>query len=76
MAKFDRRGFEREVGKLLQRERKYEGFTQERLAKKIGMTRASLANIEAGRQRIPVDVLWRAAVAMGLEVTAFLPEPL
>jgi len=77
MAKaFDSKGFQREVGKLLRRERQYEGFTQEQFAKKLKMPRASLANIEAGRQRIPVDILWKAGVVLKLDVTAFLPEPL
>ena len=76
MVKFDQKGFEHEVGRLLTRERRYEGLTQEQMAKKIGMPRGSYANIESGRQRIPVDVLWRAAVVLKLEVTAFLPEPI
>jgi transcriptional regulator with XRE-family HTH domain len=74
MVKFAAREFQRETGRLLRRERQYEGLSQETLAKKIGIGRSVLANIESGRQRIPVDVLWRAGVVLKLDVSAFLPE--
>jgi transcriptional regulator with XRE-family HTH domain len=73
---FDRAGFEREVAKRLQLYRKNKGITQDGLAKRIGMTRPSYANIEAGRQRIPLDVVWRAAVVLGVSISALVPEPL
>jgi transcriptional regulator with XRE-family HTH domain len=72
---FDRPGFEREVGKRLQLQRKNRGITQDGLAKRIGMTRPSYANIEAGRQRIPLDVIWRAAIVLGVSISALVPEP-
>ena len=72
---FDRAGFDREVGLRLQRARKDRGITQAQLARKIGLPRPSYANIESGRQRIPLDVVWRAAVALGLSMTALVPEP-
>ena len=73
---FDRAGFEMEVAKRLQLYRKSRGITQDGLAKRIGMTRPSYANIEAGRQRIPLDVVWRAAVVLGVSISALVPEPL
>jgi transcriptional regulator with XRE-family HTH domain len=73
---FDRAGFDREVGLRLQRARKERGITQEELAKRIGLPRPSYANIESGRQRIPVDVVWRAAIVLGLPIAWFMPEPL
>ena len=73
---FDRAGFDREVGLRLQRARKDRGITQAQLAGKIGLPRPSYANIESGRQRIPLDVVWRAAVALGLSMTVLVPEPL
>jgi transcriptional regulator with XRE-family HTH domain len=72
---FDRAGFDREVGLRLQRARKGHGITQEELAKRIGLPRPSYANIESGRQRIPIDVVWRAAVVLGLSIAALVPEP-
>jgi transcriptional regulator with XRE-family HTH domain len=71
---FDRAGFERGVGQLLQAARSKRGMTQEEIAESIGVPRGSYANLEAGRQRIPVDVLWRAAVVLGVSVVTLLPE--
>ena len=73
---FDRAGFDREVGLRLQRARRAHGVTQEELAGRIGLPRPSYANIESGRQRIPLDVVWRAAVVLGLPIASLVPEPL
>jgi transcriptional regulator with XRE-family HTH domain len=73
---FDRAGFDREVGLRLQRARKKRGITQQELAKRIGLPRPSYANIESGRQRVPLDVVWRAAVVLDLSIAALVPEPL
>jgi transcriptional regulator with XRE-family HTH domain len=73
---FDRAGFDREVGLRLQRARKECGITQEELAKRIGLHRPSYANIESGRQRVPLDVVWRAAIVLDRSVAALVPEPL
>jgi len=72
---FDRAGFERAVGILLQAARQKRGMTQEQLAEAISVPRASYANLEAGRQRIPVDIIWRVAVVLGVSVVSLLPEP-
>ena len=73
---FDRAGFDREVGLRLQRARKERGITQQELAKRIGLPRPSYANIESGRQRVPLDVVWRAAVVLDLSIATLVPEPL
>jgi transcriptional regulator with XRE-family HTH domain len=73
---FDRAGFDRDVGARLQRARKERGITQEELAKRLGLPRPSYANIESGRQRVPLDVVWRAAVVLEVPMTALVPEPL
>jgi transcriptional regulator with XRE-family HTH domain len=72
---FDRAGFDKEVGLLLQLARKRREITQAEIAKQIGLPRASYANIESGRQRIPVDVLWRAAVVLNVSISSLVPEP-
>jgi transcriptional regulator with XRE-family HTH domain len=72
---FDRAGFDREVGLRLQRARRERGITQEELARRIGLPRPSYANIESGRQRIPLDVIWRAAIVLGISVAVLVPEP-
>jgi transcriptional regulator with XRE-family HTH domain len=73
---FDRAGFDREVGRRLQRARRERGLTQDELAGRIGLPRPSYANIESGRQRIPLDVVWRAAIVLGQSITTLVPEPL
>jgi transcriptional regulator with XRE-family HTH domain len=73
---FDRKGFEREVGLRLQLARKRKGMTQEQLATQIGIGRASYANVEAARQRIPIDIVWRAAVVLGVSISSLVPEAL
>jgi transcriptional regulator with XRE-family HTH domain len=73
---FDRPGFDRDVGLRLQRTRKERGITQEELAKRLGLPRPSYANIESGRQRVPLDVVWRAAVVLEVSIAALVPEPL
>jgi transcriptional regulator with XRE-family HTH domain len=71
---FDRKGFDREVGFRLQLARKRKEMTQEQLATEIGIGRASYANVEAGRQRIPVDIVWRAAIVLGVSISNLVPE--
>jgi transcriptional regulator with XRE-family HTH domain len=73
---FDREGFDREVGLRLQLARKGAGFTQAELARRIGLPRPSYANIESGRQRVPVDVVWRAAVILDVPLSSLVPEPI
>jgi transcriptional regulator with XRE-family HTH domain len=73
---FDRAGFDREVGVRLQRARKARHITQAQLAQRIGLPRPSYANIESGRQRVPLDVVWRAAIVLDQPLAALVPEPL
>jgi transcriptional regulator with XRE-family HTH domain len=75
-ASFDRKGFEIETGLRLMAVRKRSGITQAELAKRIGVPRASYANVENGRQRIPLDVVWRAAIVLKAPLSKLVPEPL
>jgi transcriptional regulator with XRE-family HTH domain len=51
-------------------------LTQEQLAKRVGISRASLANIEAGRQQVLVHHLFALASALDLDspVQLLLPS--
>ena len=49
------------LGKAVQKKRTERGINQDVLAKKINMTRTSLANIEAGNQRAPIHIWIRLA---------------
>lgn len=73
---FDRAGFDREVGLRMQVGRKAQKMTQEEMAKRIGVTRPSYASVESGRQRIPIDVVWRVAVVLGVSIASLVPQPL
>lgn len=41
------------------------GITQTELARRIGFTRASISNLEAGRQDIPIRTAVKIATALG-----------
>jgi len=49
------------------------GLSQSTLAKKLGMTRTSVVNIEAGRQHPPLHVVWAIAEELRTEVALLLP---
>lgn len=62
-----------EIGKRIREERKALGFNQTDLAQEVGILRTSIANIEAGRQRLPIYMLYRIATALGITVNDLLP---
>jgi transcriptional regulator with XRE-family HTH domain len=74
MPSFNRAGFYKEVGVLMQMERRARGMTQQEVADAIGVPRATYANIERGRQRVAVDVLWRISVVFGVPMDRLAPE--
>jgi transcriptional regulator with XRE-family HTH domain len=49
-------------------------MTQDDLGQALGLTRASIANLEAGRQRVPVHTLVAASVALALPVEQLIPR--
>lgn len=72
---FDRKGFYRELGRLLKDCRVRANMTQDGVAGTLEMPRATYANIEHGRQRAPADVVWRLAIEFGVPLSRLLPEP-
>lgn len=64
-----------EFGARVRAARKEAGLTPKALASLVGLSRSSIANLEAGRQRIPVHVIWNLADALGVSVSVLLPEP-
>lgn len=56
------------------RERPEFGLSQDALAKRVGLSRTSVTNIEKGRQQIPLHALYSFADALGVEPTALLPD--
>lgn len=67
-----RHGIYRDVGQTIRRLRKHANRTQAQLAAQIGLSRAALANIEAGRQQILVHHLYSIAEALELDSPASL----
>lgn len=61
--------FYADIGRRIRDARVRTGATQAQLATQASMTRSSLANIEAGRQRIPVHVLVLVSEALNVAPT-------
>lgn len=71
------KAFYQELGRNIKRARTSAGSlapTQEDLAKKIGLTRTSITNIEKGRQRIMLHTLFEISIALGVALSALVPE--
>jgi transcriptional regulator with XRE-family HTH domain len=49
-------------------------YSQAKLAKILGVSRASIVNIEAGRQHATLDLLWRIANVLDLELVQLIPR--
>lgn len=49
-------------------------MSQAELADAIGQLRASVSNIEAGRQKAPLHVLYLISQALGTELKEILPD--
>ena len=64
-----------EVGRNIRRYRDGARRTQEQVAAAIGVSRASLANIEVGRQRVQLHHLYAIAAALDLDSPAVLLPP-
>lgn len=49
-------------------------LTQLELAERVGLSRAAIANIEVGRQRVLMHMIFRFAEALSIEPTDLLPD--
>jgi transcriptional regulator with XRE-family HTH domain len=65
----------RHIGTIVRDRRKLLRITQDKLARRLAISRASLANIETGRQRLLVHQLYRLAGELGLRPSDLLPAP-
>ena len=63
-----------EFGRLVREMRKDAGLTQSALAKRVGVARTSITNIELGQQHIPLHVLYPIASALGATPEKLLPK--
>lgn len=61
------------IGERLKQLRLEAHVTQAQLAEVVGVLRTSVTNIEAGRQKPPLHLLYRMCVAFDVEVSSILP---
>lgn len=62
-----------EMGSRIKHQREAAGLTQEGVAVRVGLSRTSITNIEAGRQALTVHGLYRLASALSVEPSQLLP---
>ena len=62
------------LGATIKAQRRALGLTQQQLANQLGTSRASLANVETGRQRVLVHQLYELASQLNISVHELLPE--
>jgi len=65
----------REVGRKIRQTRENQHLSQDSLAQRLGISRTSMVNIEAGRQRAPLHVLWQIAELLETKLTLLIPTP-
>lgn len=62
------------IGEQIRKRREKLNLSQEDIAKKVGMARASMSNIEAAKQKLPLSTLSRIADVLGCSVKDILPN--
>jgi len=67
--------FYKTVGRKVRQEREKRGLTQEALGSLVSLTRASVTNIENGRQKILLHTLIGLAAALKVSASDLLPSP-
>lgn len=64
----------RELGRKIRQAREGLHLSQDSLATRLDISRASMVNIEAGRQRAPLHLLWQIAELLETELTSLIPS--
>lgn len=63
----------RRIGERLKHQRMQHNMTQGQLAMALGMLRTSVANIETGRQKVSLHMLYKLCSELEIEVSTILP---
>jgi len=61
------------IGNQIRDQRKALGLTQGAVAARLELTRTSITNIEAGRQKLPIELLYQICAILDVEVQTLLP---
>ena len=73
-ASMDEQSIYRELGRAVATRRKMVGLTQAEVAKDVGISRASIANIESGRQKVLLHQVYGLVKALDLKaITELVP---
>ncbi len=64
----------RRIGQAIRQEREQRKLTQAELASRIGLQRSSIVNAEAGRQRLPLHIIYGLCEELRLSLADFLPS--
>lgn len=67
--------FYRHVGGQVRLLREGAGLKQDELAARVGLSRASVANVEAGKQAVPLHLFAAISEALGADMARLLPPP-
>jgi DNA-binding XRE family transcriptional regulator len=59
--------------KIKEQRKKADNLSQENLSEAVGLKRITLINMEKGKQKIPLDILYLIADYFSLNITSFLP---
>lgn len=62
------------IGRNIRHARENCGLSQEKLAKLLSLNRTSVTNIEKGRQRILVHMLFQVSAALSIPMLELLPR--
>lgn len=62
------------VGETVRQRRVETGMTQSRLAAEVDVKRTSVTNIETGRQKPPLHLLFKICAVLGVECKDVVPE--
>jgi len=63
------------MGRKLKLTREKANYTQGSLANKLGVSRTSITNIEAGNQKIPLHMLYNIGALFEIDPRELLPSP-
>ena len=64
----------KDAGELVRYRRILLDISQTEMGKRLGMTRTTVTNLEAGRQRIPLHLLYKVAKILHIPIYSLIPE--